>query len=72
MTPPTITQEVSTLTGTGCIRQHSGPGTLPSHHAAASVAAGDVLGALAIGTAVAALWLRRLRYGLAAAQVTGR
>ena len=47
----------------------------PAHQAATSVAAGDVpgasLGALAIGTAVTALWLRRLRHGLAAAQVTG-
>lgn len=47
----------------------------PGHQAATSVAVGDVLGAslgaLAIGTAVAALWLRRLPHGLAAAQVTG-
>jgi hypothetical protein len=45
-----------------------------AHQAATSVAAGDVLGAtlvaLAIGTAVTALWLRRLRHGLAAAQVS--
>ena len=85
MTPPTITQEVSSLTGTGPIRQQTGPslgphvpvpsgerawlrpasprpanlavfalaqaaGTpfrvlFPAHQAAASVAAGDVLGA---------------------------
>jgi len=47
----------------------------PAHQAATPVAAGDVLGAslgaLAIGTAITALWLRRLRHGLAAAQVTG-
>lgn len=47
----------------------------PGHQAATSVAAGDVLGAslgaLAIGTAVTALWLCRFRHGLAAAQVTG-
>ena len=115
MTPPTITQEVTSLTGTGPIRQQTGPrpettrsrtvwraglaaagiaaaanlavfalahaaGTpfqvrFPAHQATASVAASDVLGAslgaLAIGTAVTALWLRRLRHGLAAAQVTG-
>lgn len=45
------------------------------HQAATSVAVGQVLGvslgALAIGTAVTALWLRRLNHGLAAAQGTG-
>ncbi len=46
-----------------------------AHQAATSVAAGHVLGAslsaLAIGTAVTALWLRRLNHGLAAAQGIG-
>lgn len=115
MTPPTITQEATSLTSTGPIQQQAGPrpettpsrtvwraglaaagiaaaanlavfalahaaGTplrvrFPAHQAAASVAAGDVLGAslaaLAIGTAVTALLLRRLRHGLAAGQLTG-
>lgn len=46
-----------------------------AHQAVASVAAGHVLGAtlaaVAIGTAVTALWLRRFRHGLAAAQLSG-
>lgn len=46
-----------------------------AHQAATSVAAGHVLGAslsaLAISTAVTALWLRRLNHGLAAAQMIG-